>query len=292
MLGKLIRYDLKALGRTLLPVQLGALLVGIIATLVLTATLRYIENSSSFQVLTETEMLGSSLASFSFLAVFLLSVVLFSSFLVTLLLTARYFYTNLMGDEGYLSFTLPVTVHQHLLSKTISGFIWNIINALVISLSLALLLIFGTAYSGLVNTEVLQALSEGFRWLFSNGWGIVLVEFPIEALVGVVSSLLLIYASIVAGSIIASRHKVAAAVGIFFAANLMLYSLNSMAQGVVVTLTGFNLERLASMVEPHYMELMAFYQMTMLVTLAISIVTIIAAYSFSHYALSNRLNLE
>ena len=37
MLGKLLKYDLKALGRVLLPVQLGALEVGLMATFVLTA---------------------------------------------------------------------------------------------------------------------------------------------------------------------------------------------------------------------------------------------------------------
>ncbi|NLG09906.1 MAG: hypothetical protein GX562_00020 [Coriobacteriaceae bacterium] len=292
MLGKLLKYDLKALGRVLLPVQLGALVVGLMATFVLTATVRFAGDEYGYQGSTGADMLNSSIAGFSILAVFLLSIVLFSSYLVTLLLIARHFYTNLMGDEGYLSFTLPVSIHEHLLSKVISGFIWSIINMLVILISLGLLMVFGTAYSGLVNKDVLQILSEGMQWLFANDLGIVVIEYPILVVVGTIDGLLLVFASIVAGSLISAKHKVAAAVGAYFAANMVLYTINSMTQGALMGLMGMDPTFMFSAIEPSIREFLAFYQVTILISLAISILTIVATYAFSHYALSNRLNLE
>ena len=292
MLGKLLKYDLKALGRVLLPVQLGALVVGVIATFVLTATIRFTGDSYDYYGSSGTEMLGSSIAGFSILAVFLLSVVLFSSFLVTLLLIARHFNTNLMGDEGYLSFTLPVSAHEHLLSKVISGFIWSMINMLVICLSLGLLALFGTAYSGLINKDILELLSQGMQWIFDNGLGVLVIEYPFLAIISTIDTLLLIFACIVAGSVIATKHKIAAAVGLYFAVSLVLYSINSMAQGALIGLMGMDPAFLFSTIEPSIKEFLAFYQITILISLVISILTIVASYAFSHYVLSNRLNLE
>jgi hypothetical protein len=292
VLGKLIKYDLKGMGRTLLPVQLGALLVGVMATAVLTATLRYTEHNYGLQGQGAGGALGGAITSFSILATLILCMVLFASVVVTTLLIARHYYNNLMGDEGYLSFTLPVSVHQHLLSKTVAGFIWSLINALVVTASLALLLAFGTAYSGLINREALGALAEGIDWLLTQGWGVLVFEYSAGAILSTIAPLLLIYASVTAGSILAKRHKIAAAVGVYFAAQMVLYTINSMAQGVIVTLMGINPDSMMSMMTPQFDEILAFLQITLLIGMAISILTIAAAYAFAHYALANRLNLE
>ncbi len=45
--------------------------------------------------------------------------VMMAAFVVTAVILIQRFYKNLLGSEGYLMFTLPVTVTQHLLSKTI-----------------------------------------------------------------------------------------------------------------------------------------------------------------------------
>jgi hypothetical protein len=62
---------------------------------------------------------------------------------VTLFLVARHFYTNIYSDEGYLTMTLPATVTQHIISKTVSGFIWLMINALVMLIGVALIVFLG-----------------------------------------------------------------------------------------------------------------------------------------------------
>ena len=111
MLGKLLKYDLKALGRVLLPVQLGALVVGLMATFVLTAksgSQGMIRLSSSIGAICSTPH-----SRISILDVFLLPSV-FSSYFSDLLLIARHFYTT-DGDEGYLaSHTVSI---EHLYQK-------------------------------------------------------------------------------------------------------------------------------------------------------------------------------
>ena len=46
-------------------------------------------------------------------------------------LMVRRFYTSFFTDEGYLTFTLPVTVDCHLASKTVSMMIWSAISSAV-----------------------------------------------------------------------------------------------------------------------------------------------------------------
>ena len=42
----------------------------------------------------------------------------------TLVLMIRRFYQNLLTDEGYLMFTLPVSVHELVISKLITAVVW------------------------------------------------------------------------------------------------------------------------------------------------------------------------
>ena len=46
------------------------------------------------------------------------------------------FKQNLLGDEGYLMLTLPVSVHQHLWSKLIVSAVWSALSALMTALAL------------------------------------------------------------------------------------------------------------------------------------------------------------
>ncbi len=52
-------------------------------------------------------------------------------FVVTLVVICMRFYKNLYSNEGYLSFTLPLKPHLHLVSKAIVSFVWMILSVLV-----------------------------------------------------------------------------------------------------------------------------------------------------------------
>ena len=57
-------------------------------------------------------------------------------FIVAFILMLQRFYKNLLGDEGYIMFTLPASVHQHVWSKLIVSAVWFIATGVVVILSL------------------------------------------------------------------------------------------------------------------------------------------------------------
>lgn len=94
MLGKLIKYDMKALNRFLILIHGFLLFAALLVRFFLTG-----------RVLVETPKDGTLLG-LSFLLFFLIIMgVSFGTFIV---ITVR-FYKNLFSDEGYLTRTLPVT---------------------------------------------------------------------------------------------------------------------------------------------------------------------------------------
>ena len=56
-------------------------------------------------------------------------------FVVAFILMLQRFYKNLLGDEGYIMFTLPASVHQHVWSKLIVSAVWFIATGVVVILS-------------------------------------------------------------------------------------------------------------------------------------------------------------
>ena len=60
------------------------------------------------------------------------------------------FYRNLLGDEGYLMMTLPVSREQLVFSKLLVALIWSICSAVLIFLSMLLLITGAGGFEGLV----------------------------------------------------------------------------------------------------------------------------------------------
>ena len=106
MLGKLIKYDLKSMNRFLIILHAFLLLIAVLLRVFVT---------SRIQLQTDE---GSLLFAFAILAyVLAITGIAFG----TAIVIAVRFYKNLFSDEGYLTWTLPVTPGTHLLAKTISG---------------------------------------------------------------------------------------------------------------------------------------------------------------------------
>jgi hypothetical protein len=287
----LIKYDFLALGRALLPVQLAVVAVGAIASAFCTFFVRYYSGrGSSYNGTDNFEML---LGVFSGFALLLLAMVLTASYFMTLFLVARHFYKSFMGDEGYLTFTLPVTVHQHILAKTISGFIWMLVNLLVVVVALALLIFFGTASEGIINTASFGAFGETFRALIDQGAGFLIIEVPVSFVLTTLNSLLMIYFCITIGSVLAKKYKVAGAVIAYFVLATGVGIISSLAEVAVRTYTGgYDLFLSLAIFANDFGPLFNYLQVNLLISMAMAVLTMVAYYLFNHYFLSNRLNLE
>lgn len=127
MLGKLLKHEFRATGRIMLPV----FAVLVVLALLFNVSVRYIDNVSS-----------SLLQVLFGLIIFAFIVGVIAAEIIALVLMINRFYKNLLGDEGYLMFTLPVNVHELVWSKLIVSFVWFLLTNLVI-----FLIVGGTAFS-------------------------------------------------------------------------------------------------------------------------------------------------
>ena len=127
MLGKLLKHEFRATGRIMLPV----FAVLVVLALLFNVSVRYIDNVSS-----------SLLQVLFGLIIFAFIVGVIAAEIIALVLMINRFYKNMLGDEGYLMFTLPANVHELVWSKLIVSFVWFLLTNLVI-----FLIIGGTAFS-------------------------------------------------------------------------------------------------------------------------------------------------
>ena len=125
MLGKLIKYDLKSLGRLIVP--LFAVLLG---------------SSIALRICIEL-FGGSSVDGIAGLVSQILSVVVGVVYAISLtasifgvyVIIAMNYHKSLMSDKGYFYLTLPVSHDSHLVSKLLSGAIFIIISIAVFVIS-------------------------------------------------------------------------------------------------------------------------------------------------------------
>ena len=99
MLSKLIRYEWKAVARVCIPMYGGLILAAMLTHFLLGNLERF--SSTLYDIIT---MAMSTLCFGLFMAAFVL----------TLIIQIQRFSKNLLGDEGYLMFTLPASVSQRI----------------------------------------------------------------------------------------------------------------------------------------------------------------------------------
>lgn len=127
MLLKLLKHEFRCTRRIMLPILIGVLGLGVMAGV----SMRVIEGTHELNFLLKTLLDLIQVG-------FYLSV--FAAVVAAVILMVYRFYKNLMGDEGYISMTLPVTVDGHIWNKLISSTVWLIAAIGVCIASLLLML--------------------------------------------------------------------------------------------------------------------------------------------------------
>ena len=145
MLGKLIKYDLKALAKILAPLWGVLLVMGLIFGISIRSNL---------------DGIGNTMIVFSLVVIV---AVIVAIFVMNVIIVIQRFWNGLLQEEGYLMFTLPVTTRSLILSKVISALIISCGTALVISL-LGVEII---AISPVKLMDTVGQLSNGNRFLFA-----------------------------------------------------------------------------------------------------------------------------
>lgn len=117
MLRKLMKHEFRATGRVMGPL-FGLLLIAAIAARFSVGVL--LESSARF-----LNLLGG-------LFVTAFAIAIAGVCVMSLVLMINRFRTNLLGDEGYIMFTLPASVHQQIWSKLIVSAVWFIATGLAV----------------------------------------------------------------------------------------------------------------------------------------------------------------
>ena len=130
---------------------------------------------------------------------------------VTFICLRRY-YTHFFSDEGYLTFTLPVRRETLLWSKTLSSFLVSAVAYVAEAVAGVLFLLFTPG-----GAQNLREIPEAYGDVFSpeNGVPLMILFFfyLVAALFGAYASA---YFSVTQGHHLAKKHRVLAAVGIWY----------------------------------------------------------------------------
>jgi hypothetical protein len=109
MLGKLLKYEVKDTSRIIPFFYLITVVLAIISFMAVKIGLEWFKVTSSILLL----LVGIAVV------------------IVTLVVIVMRFHKNIYSNEGYLSLTLPVKPHLHLVSKTIVSYVWMLLSLLV-----------------------------------------------------------------------------------------------------------------------------------------------------------------
>lgn len=175
MLGKLIKYDLKALGKILLPLWGTLIIVGLIFGI----SLRRGDNGSNTMV------------AFSLI---LIIAIITAIFVLNVIIIIQRFWKGLLKEEGYLMFTLPVTTRSLILSKVLSALIISCGTMLVIG-------ILGVEIVALSPLSLGNTVAHFGNWIIKVNAGPWISYGTIFAIVALLSSIYHVYTAMVIGQL-------------------------------------------------------------------------------------------
>ena len=199
MVKKLMKYECISYIRSLLPIELVVLGIALITRLVQFAEPKG-NNSVAYPII-----FGSSCVLFGIACV--------TCLVMTIVLAIVRFYRNLFSGEGYLTFTLPVTKPQILLTKLLGSFLAILTTLVTVFAALNIVC------AGDVLVEVYRLLGYLFG-KFLEACGTVngifyVIEIALAILVGIMTEMLLFYACLSIGQL-ANKRRILLAIGVYF----------------------------------------------------------------------------
>ena len=218
MLGKLLKHEFKATARTMLP------MFGVVLVLSLLANL-------SFTRIADTDSGALDILFGLFIVAFFLG--LFTMGVMAMVVMIQRFYKNVLGDEGYLTLTLPVNVHEIVWSKLIVSFVWFLATGMI-AIGAIFIAVFTLTYSELGEMfRSMPSFSEMLRLFFDQS-GVTpwqLTSFILQVLAMIILSSLTVclhfYASMALGYSF-SNNKVLLSVVFFIAISFFFSFVTSM----------------------------------------------------------------
>ena len=181
MLGKLLKYEIPAMGRKLLPLYAAwaatALFLGL--------TTQSSDSKTEFMVV---------------ISALLYTAVATAIFVMTIILIVQRYNNSLLGDEAYFNHVLPVSVSAHIGNKVISATMWIFVTVLVAVLTAVLIgigamIVAGPEFS--FREMIHDLMNMQLDW--PKHLGLYIVEVLIMVIASAVKTIMQIYAAITIG---------------------------------------------------------------------------------------------
>lgn len=267
MLGKLLKYDIKAEFKSILPIYLVALVMPIAIRLMGFLVEHF-----------------PALNTFLGLLLFMYVLVIIGVFAWTLVVAVKHFYNHILKDEGYLTNTLPVKRSHIILSKEIVSLITFVVSTFVVILSL-ILAINDSGFNVFIDiiSEILS-IQYGINVMQLILWSIVTM------LITYVSQVQIFYLAMLLGQT-RNTNKVLFS----FVFGIIIYIVMQIISTVSVGV--------CYMISPEMMDIFNsstasftdVYDATILilgVTIVLNIICLVAMHYISVYVVNRKLNLE
>lgn len=194
MLSRLIRHEWKAVSRVCIPMYGGLILAALLTHFLLMNLERF--SSAIYDIIT----MGMSVLCFGLFV---------AAFVLTLIIQIQRFSKNLLGDEGYLMFTLPASVSQHITAKLVVAVLLDVLSVLA-----AILGVLALALEGAMWLDLPGELWDMIQHVDWSDW-LLILELLILCLAAGAVGMLHIYASIAVGHL-ARKHRTLTAFGAYF----------------------------------------------------------------------------
>ena len=222
MLAKALKHDMKAIWRFWWIIAVSVCGLSVVSSVVLRFVISNIDREAGliFNIIIAVAMLFSVIS---------IAAIVVSPAATSIIVYLR-FYKNFFTDEGYLTFTLPVSRAKLFLSKTINALIWNALHIAVLIGCFFIFILIGipTDHGAIVNYNFFGELFELFRVIFDGApfeaylWvALYVIEYIILIAVSAFLFVNLVHLCITIGAIVAKKGKVIVAIGIYYLVNVV-----------------------------------------------------------------------
>lgn len=288
MLGKLFKHEWKAVSKFGCIIVLAQLAITLLGNI-------YYRSSVWVNLFDESGELRT-MASVTWLLVgvvglILMILVLCAGIYAVYIYMGIRFYRTMYSEEGYLTHTLPVTVHKLLLSKIAVSGIWSLIITVVMAFTMASL-VFAMLTSILKGQQsdrsIWEILGEALTMIgtiYAEEMGIDFTAVGIAALITIFVSPFLSMATLFGALTIgqlSKKHKGLMGILVYF--GIML---GEILVGMIVGVASMSMS-IGKMLEGETVGMGGTMLVSYIITYSVSIVL----YIVSHYIIKNKLNLE
>ena len=227
MFSKCLKHEMKATSRVLVPLLVCVLVLGLVLGISLSG-LAFLgewaeqntggENigGSAEDIMDDiengvdtSEIVGTIVGGIFVILMICFVIMMMVCAVAVFVLMVRRFYTSFFTDEGYLTFTLPVTVDCHLLTKTVSMIIWSLISYVTIAVAIGAF-IFGVYRISPESFEMDEYMKLYYQALMTNigtTFSGTIVFAIINAIISGIAGYFLLFFSISVGCMLTKKHR-------------------------------------------------------------------------------------